>query len=185
MSLELHFDDEESIRAAIDIAVMNRRDGDVPGGLRVVDLGASRGEAAACVLRELANAEIVIADSDDVALRHALQRLAVDFPDADTLFARFAPDEAARRVHLSHPAELILYHASDEQAAITRALVAWLPWVAPGAIVWLHGFAPPPLTWGLPESPGVALAVADLTGSGMLLEVGRYGTAWIGTAPRR
>lgn len=155
---------------------MQARDG---GPLTVIDLGAGSGTTALAVLDEHAEAQITTVDISRSAVDWAEQAVRNCYAEANWIgvvadagdVARMWPDGAV---------DLLLHDASHEYPAVADDLRAWLPKLAPHALIWVHDFSPPPQTWGQPDSPGVALSIRDLVSEGMIVEVERAGLGWVG-----
>lgn len=173
------FDDEATISRAVDMMMATRPAGDATPP-RVTILGAAFGTPASYVLHLLPKARLLVVEPNIEELHEAAR---LTGPGAT--YARYGIAEAPLRIeHQYGKTELLMYCASEERAEIVRDLRAWLPWCERGAVIWVHGFTPPPQTYGLPDTPGIALAVGDLVAANLIVEVARPGGAWIGFPAR-
>lgn len=146
--------------------------------LRVVDLGAGSGTTALAVLDERDDSQITTVDNDRANIDWAELAVRMAYPEADWLGV--VEDAADTGHYVGELVDLLLHDASHEREHVERDLRAWLPRLAPHAMVWCHDWAAPPPSWGQPASPGVREAVEALLSDGSLKRFGTGGLGWIG-----
>lgn len=170
-------EDVELIQQCV-IELMALRNGNP---LTVVDLGAGSGTTALAVLDVADDVEIATIDINEQNLAWAELAVRNAYPHARWASVHLDAAEAASRWTLDGWVDLLLHDASHEQDAVERDIRAWLPLLAPDALVWVHDYAPPPQSWGQPDSPGVALAIGALCNAGLLRRVRVGGLGWVGS----
>lgn len=164
--------------------LVERLDTPARNPLMVIDLGAGSGTTALAVLDVRDDARIVTVDIDQANLDWAGKAVRNVYPQANwqPMLQDAADTEWAKMLLHDVPLDLLLHDASHERAHVEADLRAWIPMLAPGALIWVHDWASPPQSWGQPDSPGVALAIQTLVDEGLLVTLGTDGLGWYGQA---
>lgn len=145
--------------------------------VKVVDLGAGSGTTALAVLDVNQHAAIITVDIDQGAIHWAERNIEAYYPGAHWTW--MVLDAAASATFIG-PVDLVLHDASHEEEHVEADLRAWAAVCAPGTPLWVHDYAAPPVSWGQPDSPGVARAIAALIRDGLIEHVGTAGLGWYG-----
>lgn len=146
----------------------------------VVDLGAGSGTTALAVFAERAErVKVSTIDIDSEALRWAA--VAVENIGRLEDWEGFQ-GEADKGPEADWPrVDLLLLDADHSYQAVKRDLVAWLPSVKRGGLVWVHDYGDP-ADFGLRSkaTPGVKRAVDEFVRKGDFKETKVRGLGWAG-----
>lgn len=150
--------------------------------LTVIDLGAGSGTTALAVLDDREDAQITTIDIDPANVAWAEKAVRNAYPGANWVgVVADAADTAHRRV--GHVVDLLLHDASHERDHVEGDIRAWLPYLMPSSLIWVHDWLAPPPSWGQPSSPGVDGAIGQLIHDGLIRpapEFGSRGLGWVG-----
>lgn len=145
--------------------------------LLVADLGAGSGTTALSVFDVREDAQVVTVDIDADALHWAEAAVRNAYPDALWWGYQRSADNPVTSVR---PFDLLLHDAGHTREDVDGDLRAWLPHLAPGALIWVHDYLPPPVDWGQPDSPGVRQAIRALEIGGLIEGISVGGLGWLG-----